>query len=78
MVYETFDAHLVIEAFPNRHMLSGINPERMTRRNKAQSELHKTFLERATRGEFYWCISVYPNNANAQAWKAAEQTGGLA
>ena len=46
--------------------LSGIDPQRMARRNKANSGLMKTFLERASRGELHWCLTVFPNNANAQ------------
>jgi aminopeptidase len=66
LIYETFDAHLAIEAMPNRRLLSGIDPQRMARRNKANSELMKNFLERASRGELHWCLTVFPNNANAQ------------
>jgi aminopeptidase len=66
LIYETFDAQLSIEAMPNRRLLSGVNPQRMARRNKAHGEIIKTWLERAARGEFHWCLTVYPNNANAQ------------
>jgi aminopeptidase len=66
LIYETFDAHLAIEAMPNRRLLSGIDPQRMARRNKANGELMKTFLDRASRGEMNWCLTVFPNNANAQ------------
>jgi aminopeptidase len=66
LIFETFDAHLQIEAKPNRRLLSGIDPKRMARRNKANSELTKTFLERASRGDLRWSLTVFPNNANAQ------------
>jgi aminopeptidase len=66
LVYGTFDAALSIEADSNRRMLSAIDPKRMARRNKANSAIMKTFLERAARGEFRWCLTIYPNNANAQ------------
>jgi aminopeptidase len=66
LIYETFDAQLVIEAMPNRRLLSGIDPQRMARRNKANSKIMKTYLERAARKELRWCLTVYPNNAHAQ------------
>ena len=66
LIYETFDAQLAIEASTNRRSLSGIDPQRMARRSKANSGLMKTYLDRAARGELRWCVTVYPNNANAQ------------
>jgi aminopeptidase len=66
LINETFDASLNIEATSNRRMLSAIDPQRMARRSKANSPLMKGFLERASRGELKWCLTVYPNNANAQ------------
>ncbi len=66
LIYETFDAQIVVEAQPNRRLLSGIDPQRMARRSKANSALMKAFFERASKGEMHWCLTVYPNNANAQ------------
>jgi aminopeptidase len=66
LIYETFDATISIEADSNRRVLSAIDPKRMARRNKAYAELMKTYLERASRGELRWCLTIYPNNANAQ------------
>jgi aminopeptidase len=66
LIYENFDAQLAIDASPNRRLLSGVDPQRMARRNKAHSGIMKTYLERASRGELRWCFTVYPNNANAQ------------
>jgi len=66
LITETFDANLIIDASSNRRMLSGVDPKRMARSAKARTELTKTFLERSARGELHWCLTVYPNNANAQ------------
>lgn len=66
LIYETFDAQIVIEATPNRRILSAIDPSRMARRSKANSPIMKTYLDRASRGELHWCLTLYPNNANAQ------------
>ena len=66
LVVETFDADLRIDASPNRRMLSGVDPDKMARSAKARTELSKTFLDRSARKELNWCLTVYPNNANAQ------------
>ena len=66
LVVETFDATLRIEASPNRRSLSGVDPQRMAIRNKANSSLMKTYLDRSASGALKWCVTVFPNNANAQ------------
>jgi aminopeptidase len=66
LVVDTYDAELTIDAAVNRRVLSGVNPDRIARRSKAQTELMKTSMDRSARGELRWCLTVYPNNANAQ------------
>jgi aminopeptidase len=66
LVVETFDADLRIDASPNRRMLSGVDPRRMARNAKARAGLMKTSMTRTAKGEYHWCLTVYPNNANAQ------------
>ena len=66
LVVETFDALLRIEASPNRRSLSGVDPQRMAIRNKANSGIMKTYMDRSASGELRWCVTVFPNNANAQ------------
>ena len=66
LIVETFDADLRIEASSNRRMLSGVNPDRIARNAKARAGLSKTFIDRSARKELSWCLTVYPNNANAQ------------
>jgi aminopeptidase len=65
-IIETFDADLRINASSNRRMLSGVNPDRMARNARARAELSKIFMNRSSRKELKWCLTVYPNNANAQ------------
>jgi aminopeptidase len=65
-VIETFDADLFIDASSNRRMLSGVDPKRIARSQKARTELMKIHMERSARKELAWCLTVYPNNANAQ------------
>lgn len=66
LVTETFDATLYIGASQNRRLLSGVDPKRMARNNKANTELMKSFMERSARKELHWCGTIFPNNANAQ------------
>lgn len=66
LITETFDATLYIGASSNRRFLSGVDPKRTARNNNAYSDVLKTQMERFTRGELHWCVTLYPNNANAQ------------
>jgi aminopeptidase len=66
MVVETFDKSLNIWAEENTRALSGIDPKRMSRAQKAGAELSKTFMKRSASGELHWCLTVFPNNAMAQ------------
>jgi len=66
MLVETFDASLTIDAASNRRVLSGVDPNKISRSAKARSELMKTYMSRSASGELHWCLTVYPNHANAQ------------
>jgi aminopeptidase len=66
LIYETFDARLVLSAEHNTRELSGIAPERLARFRRAQAPLSKTFFERAARNEMRWCLTEYPTPASAQ------------
>ena len=66
IIIDTFDATLYIGASSNSRLLSGVDPQRMTRHNEANTELIKTFMERSARRELHWCVTIYPNNADAQ------------
>lgn len=66
LVYETFDAILVIGAEFNTRSLSGTNPESLSRARKASTPLTKIFLERSANLELRWCYTEFPTNASAQ------------
>ncbi len=66
MVYETFDAMLVIGAEFNTRELSGIDPQRISRSRKATAPLSKTMMERSAKGELNWVLTEYPTHASAQ------------
>ena len=66
LIIETFDASLNIWAEENTRNLSGIDPSRMSRFSKANSELMKISMQRTAKKEFRWCLTAFPNNAMAQ------------
>ena len=63
---EQFDALLAIMAPYNTREMSGIDPARQSRTRKANAEISQIRLERTARGEFKWCITLYPTHASAQ------------
>jgi aminopeptidase len=66
LITETFDASLNIWAEENTRNLSGIDPSRMARFQKANADLMKISMQRTAKKEFRWCLTAYPNNAMAQ------------
>jgi aminopeptidase len=66
MVSETFDASMDIWSEHNTHSLAGIDPRRMARAAKAKASIMKTIMERASKKELRWCLTVYPTHAMAQ------------
>jgi aminopeptidase len=66
LIIEKFDTSLSIGAETNTRRLSGVNPERLARRTKANAALNKVFLDRAARGELNWCYTEFPTQASAQ------------
>jgi len=65
-VIETFDASISIWTDYNTRKLSGADPKRLSRSQKAQASLMKTNMQRTADGSFKWTLTVYPNNAMAQ------------
>jgi aminopeptidase len=63
---ERFDAFIEIIAPYNTRELSGIDPARQSRAKRAKTEIMMTIMQRAARGEFRWCISLFPTYALAQ------------
>jgi aminopeptidase len=63
---ERFDALLEIVAPTNTRELSGVDPTRQSRARKAKAEISRIVAGRTARGEFKWCITLYPTHASAQ------------
>lgn len=66
MIFEDFDARMVISAEENTRGLSGVDPARMSIRQKAMRPLFKKFMERAAKRELRWSLTEYPTLASAQ------------
>ncbi len=66
LVYDSFDAMLVIGAEFNTRALSGVDPKRISRNRKAMAPISKTMMERSARGELNWVLTEFPTHASAQ------------
>jgi aminopeptidase len=66
MVVNEYDALLQVGAPANTRALSGVDPARMSRVQKAQAEIMSGMMERVARKEFRWCLTIYPTHASAQ------------
>ncbi|NLN17656.1 MAG: aminopeptidase [Firmicutes bacterium] len=63
---EEADACLTILGEVNVRALSGVDPARQALRSRATSELTNTMMKRAAAGEYRWCLTQFPTNADAQ------------
>jgi aminopeptidase len=62
---EESDCRIAIGADTNTRQLSGIDPERQTRRQGATRQLMEKTMSRAAAGEHRWVYTLYPTNAYA-------------
>jgi aminopeptidase len=63
---DTYDVRIYVGADENTKTLTSADPARIVAHQQARTELRKTFLERAARGELRWVYALYPTNAYAQ------------
>jgi aminopeptidase len=66
LVFETYDVNISILGAENTKALSNVDPARMVLRNRAQTELMQTFMQRSAAGELRWVGTLFPTNAYAQ------------
>jgi aminopeptidase len=66
MVVDKYDALLQVGAPANTRALSGVDPARLSRAQKAQAEIMLRMAERVAKKEIGWCYTVYPTHASAQ------------
>jgi aminopeptidase len=62
---ENADVRLAVGASMNTRELSGIPPERQTRRQAALGRLMARAMERTAEGSFRWCYTLFPTPAYA-------------
>jgi aminopeptidase len=65
-ITENYDARIVVMSTENTKALSNTNPEKIITRDRARSELMKTFMQRASKGSLRWVGTIFPTNAYAQ------------
>ncbi len=59
------DVRISVGASTNTRELSGVEPQRQTRRQIATGELLGRAMERSAEGELRWCYTLFPTNAYA-------------
>jgi aminopeptidase len=62
---EHADCRIAVGADTNTRQLSGVPPERQTRRQAATRHLMQRMMERAAEGSHRWVYTIYPTNAYA-------------
>jgi aminopeptidase len=63
---EQADVRIVVYAPWNTKSLATVDPAREARHHRAYQRLRNRYLERASKGELRWVLTVYPTNAYAQ------------
>jgi aminopeptidase len=64
-VTDKADVRISVGASSNTRELSGVPPERQTRRQAATGKLMKRAMERSAEGSFRWCYTLFPTGAYA-------------
>lgn len=64
---ETISARLTIYGGSNQGAMSGVQPNRVARRQRTLAPLRRRYRERISRGEVRQCITLFPTPAEAQA-----------
>jgi aminopeptidase len=63
---ETYDVRISVRGAANTKSLSNVDPSKMVLRNRAHSEVMKTFMQRSASGALRWVSTLFPTNAYAQ------------
>jgi aminopeptidase len=62
---DNVDVRIAVGASENTRELSGVPPERQTRRQVATGELMARMMDRSATGDLRWCYTLFPTNAYA-------------
>jgi len=66
LIMDTYDVRISIGAESNTRALTSIDPVKIVLRQQSRTELMRTFMQRAARGELRWTYAIYPTDAYAQ------------
>ncbi len=66
LIMDTYDVRISIGGDSNTKELSSIDPAKIVKCQQGRSDVMKTFLSRAAKGELRWTYALYPTNAYAQ------------
>lgn len=66
LLIEQADATFSILADTNTKSLTNVDPARQMQRQRAMTDLTKTYMERAASGALRWSLTLYPTEAYAQ------------
>ncbi len=64
-IVENVDVRIAVGASTNTRELSGVPPERQTKRQAAMGELMARSMERSAGGDFRWVYTLFPTSAYA-------------
>lgn len=65
-VMERVDCFIDLMGAENTRVLSGLNPERVARAQRASSSVREIYWERSGKDELNWVLTRYPTHASAQ------------
>ena len=66
LAYDQFEGRVRIHSATNTKGTSNINPDKMSRRNRATSVITDAQFRRGATDEFKWCTTLFPTEAYAQ------------
>lgn len=66
IVTEDFDALLAIQSEFNTREATGFDPKKLSKLAKTNQPLQDCFFDRAAKGEYKWCATLFPTPAHAQ------------
>jgi aminopeptidase len=66
LIMETYDVRISIGGDGNTKELNSIDPAKLVLHQQGRTEIMRTYLERAARGELRWTYTLFPTSAYAQ------------
>ncbi len=66
LAYEQFESRIRIHSAMDTRTLSGVDPQRQSRRQRATSKILEAQMRRGAAGEFKWVTTLFPTEAYAR------------